>query len=171
MLPWQAHVCLLAYFFCLFLLTNCLTLLISTYSTLYRYAGIVHMVTTSDSGMIRQSIRELEIMLDDKEITAPILILFSPPTGDRNVENIIRDYNLTDIIEKVRCQLAEITLIFFGLFPKEMDASLCSLTRYRPPNLISAGVWKVSQGCDRYHHTHDCHNRLGLARKAGQPIK
>ena len=41
-------------------------------------------------------------MVDDRELTQPILILFSPPTGDLNVENVIRDYNLTDIIDKVR---------------------------------------------------------------------
>ena len=52
--------------------------------------------------MIRESINELGKMLDDEEITAPILVLFSPPTGERNVENVIRDYNLTDIIKKVR---------------------------------------------------------------------
>ena len=48
------------------------------------------MVTISDNGeMIEQSIRELEIMVDDRELTQPILILFSPPTGDLNVENVI----------------------------------------------------------------------------------
>ena len=105
--------------------------------------------------MIRESINELGKMLDDEEITAPILVIFSPPTGERNVENVIRDYNLTDIIKKVRYQLehAEITLIFLGLSPRQTVASLCSLLRCRPPNLNSAGVWKVSQSY-RYHHIH-----------------
>jgi hypothetical protein len=111
--------------------------------------------------MIRQSIKELEIMVDDEELTQPILILFSPPTGDRNAENVIRDYNVTDIINKVRYQFADITLIFLGLSLREMVASLCSLIRCRPPN--SAGIWRVSQSCDRYHHTHESHNvNIGL---------
>lgn len=103
--------------------------------------------------LITRSIRELQIMVDDEELKQPILILFSPPTGDRNVENVIRDYNLTDIIDKVRYQLAEITLMFLGLSLREMVASLCSPIRCRPPN--SAGIWKVSQSCDRHYHTHE----------------
>lgn len=41
------------------------------------------------------------MIVDYKKLTQPILIL-SPPTGDLDVENVIRDYNLTDIMSKVR---------------------------------------------------------------------
>ena len=156
------------FFFYWRIVLHCTLVHFETYDSLPQYSGIVYMITPQ---MIRESINELGKMLDDEEITAPILVLFSPPTGERNVENVIRDYNLTDIIEKVRYQLehAEITLIFLGLSPRQMVASLCSLLRCRPPNLNSAGVWKVSQSY-RYHHTHkwlisqrEC--RFGLAHK------
>jgi len=71
-----------------------------------------------NSGMIRQSINELKILVDDEEITQPILILFSPPSGDRNVENVIRDYNFTDIIEKGN---GHIPLFTYTLSPTELS--------------------------------------------------
>lgn len=66
-----------------------------------RILGIVYVVTACNSGLIAQSIKELEMIVDYKKLTQPILIL-SPPTGDLDVENVIRDYNLTDIMSKVR---------------------------------------------------------------------
>jgi hypothetical protein len=72
--PAYGHVRLLAYVFCLFLTNNCLTCALvhlDTYDTLYQFPGIVYVITIQD-GMIRQSIKELEMMVDDKELTQPI---------------------------------------------------------------------------------------------------
>ena len=44
------------------------------------------MVAVCDNGMLRQWINELEIMLDDKEITQPIMILF---LLRQEIENIV----------------------------------------------------------------------------------
>ena len=111
--------------------------------------------------MREASIRELKIMVDDKELTQPILILFSPPTSDQDVQDVIREYNFTNIIDKVRYQLAETTLVFLGLSFREMVVSLCLPIRCRPAS--SAGIWKVRQSYDRHRHSHESHDvNVGL---------
>lgn len=67
---------------------------------MYVFSGIVHLVN-ANSERLSLSIKELKDIVDDKRITKPILILFSPTTGDTYVEEVIRNYNLTDIIDKV----------------------------------------------------------------------
>ena len=74
-------------------------------------------------------------MVDEEELTQPILILFSPPTGDRNVENVIRDYDLTDIIDNVRYQLTEIVLILLGL--SQGNGRIALFTYTLSPNELS----------------------------------
>ena len=77
------------------------------------------------------------------------------------MQDVIRDYNFTHVIDQVRYQLAETTLIFIGLSLREMVVSLCSPIRYRPPN--STGIWKVRQSYDRHRHSHESYNvNVGL---------